>query len=75
MRLRYDRVYSGRVYIDDVLALVPLPVVWAGAAGQMTDVHMVDVACGAGHLDGFLGHIIGATVGAVDYEHPTKGGS
>ncbi len=69
MPSRYDREYSGRVYINDVLALVPLLVVWAGAAGQMTDVHVVDVACGTGHFDGFLRHIVGATMDAVDHEH------
>ncbi len=73
MPLRYDERYSGGIYVDDVLALVSLLVVWAGAAGQMTDVHVVDVACGAGHFDGFLGHFVGAAAGAVDHEHAVQG--
>ena len=55
-----------------MLTLVPLAVVGAGAAGQMTDAHVVDVACGAGHFDGFFRRIVGAAAGAVDYEHPLE---
>jgi len=59
-------------YVDDMLALVSLAVVGAGAAGQMTDAHVVDVACGAGHFDRFFGRIVSAAVGTVDYEHSVE---
>ena len=58
-----------RDYIDDMFTLAALLVVWACAAGQMTDAHVVDVACGAGHFDGLLGGIVCAGASAVEDEH------
>ena len=52
-----------------MLALVSLLVVGACAAGQMTDVHVVDVACGAGHFDGFFGGVVGTGASSIEYEH------
>ena len=56
-------------YIDDMFALVPLLVVWAGAARQMTDVHVVNVACGTGHFDCLFRHVVGAAGFTVHHEH------
>ena len=56
----FEQKRSGRAHVDDVFALVPLLVVGAGAAGQMINVHVVDVACAAGHFDDFVGRIVGA---------------
>ena len=59
-------------YIDDVFALVSLLVVWAGAAWQMIDVHVIDVAGTTSHFDGFLRRIVRVGSGAVDHEHAAR---
>jgi len=53
-----------------VFALVAFLVVGACTAWDLVDGDAVDVSCGAGHVDRLLGNIVGATSGAVDYEHP-----
>ena len=56
--------------VDDVFALVALEVVGAGAAREVADGDVVDVARCAGHGDGFgRGFVGGARTGAVDDKH------
>lgn len=62
-------------HVDDVFALVALLVVRAGAVGHLVDGHAVDVPRRAGHLDGFLGAVIGAGGDAIDDEHALRLGT
>ena len=56
-------------HINDVLALVALQVVWAGAAGNLCNPNVVNVACGAGHSDCFFGTFGASSWCAINDEH------
>jgi hypothetical protein len=52
--------------VEDVLALVALPGMWAVTGGLSSDAHIVDVAGGTGHLDHLLRAIGRAASGSTE---------
>ena len=54
-------------HVDDMLALIPLPIIRASARGLAGDSDGVDVACRA--CEFYLLSVLGGTI-AGEYEHP-----
>ena len=56
-------------YIDYMLALIALAVIWTCAAWYLTDRNAVNVAGGASHVNGLFWVVFGATSSSIDHKH------
>lgn len=56
-------------YIDYMLALIALPVIWASAIWYLTDRNAVDVAGCASHVNGLFWIVFSATSSPIDHKH------
>jgi hypothetical protein len=65
-----DICHPDSTYINDMLALIPLFVIWASTLRHLRDRDAVDIACRPSHINRFLRDGLRASTGAVDYEHP-----
>ena len=61
--------YSRMPYVDYMLALVALAVIWTGTAWQLTDGNAVDVARSASHFNDFFWIVFGAASSSIDHKH------
>ena len=61
--------YLGIPYIDYMLALIALAVIWTCAAWHLTDRNAVDVAGGASHVNGLFWIVFRATSSSIDHKH------
>ena len=56
-------------YVDYMLALIALAVIWTGTAWYLIDGNAVDVARGASHFNGFFWIVFSAAPSSIDHEH------
>ena len=56
-------------YVDYMLALITLAVIWTGTAWYLTNSNAVDVARGASHFNGFFWIVVGAASSSIDHKH------